>query len=253
MKKFLGEITEYKKAVDSLSLRGNWEDGNNCIRFKTLDGGIIIWYPTTGSIVIQGNNTAQSRVSCLIESLDFEKFQIPKSQSIKISDEEENENYEEMGKKIFVVHGHDVTSREQLELILHKLGLEPFVLANTAGGGMTIIEALEQEIGRGGNCSFGIVLLTPDDIGYAKLEGESNAQPRARQNVVLEMGMLISALGRKNTVILKKGHVEVPSDANGILYISFNEHVKEIVPKLAGRLKDSGFEIDSTKLANAIS
>jgi hypothetical protein len=33
-----------------------------------------------------------------------------------------------------------------LELILHKLGLEPFVLANAGGGGMTIIEALEQEM-----------------------------------------------------------------------------------------------------------
>ena len=51
-------------------------------------------------------------------------------------------------------------------------------------------------------------------------ECEVHAQPRARQNVVLEMGMLIARLGRTNVAILKKGHVEVPSDAQGIVYLS---------------------------------
>ena len=37
--------------------------------------------------------------------------------------------------KAFVVHGHDIVAREQLELVLHRLGLEPFVLANSGGGG----------------------------------------------------------------------------------------------------------------------
>ena len=72
--------------------------------------------------------------------------------------------------KVFVVYGHDTQSREQLELILHKLELEPFVLANTSGNGMTIIEALEEEIVKDSDdkCKFGIVLLTPDDIGYSQ-------------------------------------------------------------------------------------
>src|SRR5207237_920689 len=100
----------------------------------------------------------------------------------------------------------------QLELILHRLRLDPFVLANTGGDGMTIIEALEQEIrsDRAG-VHFGIVLLTPDDVGYAKADGPDAGEPRARQNVVLEMGMVISALKRPNVAILKKGHIEIPS------------------------------------------
>src|SRR5699024_4280035 len=142
-------------------------------------------------------------------------------------------------------HGHDVTAREQLELVLHKLGIDPFVLANTGGGGLTIIEALEKEIGNTQNqARFGIVLMTPDDVGYAKEDGSDNAEPRARQNVVLEMGMLISAVGRGNVAILKKGHLEVPSDAQGILYIPFNDHVKETVPKLADRLRAAGFVLN---------
>jgi predicted nucleotide-binding protein len=84
---------------------------------------------------------------------------------------------------------------------------------------------------------FGIVLMTPDDIGYSKAAGADKAEPRARQNVVLEMGMLIAAVGRPNVAILKRGHIEVPSDAQGILYIPFNDHVKETVPKLVDRLR----------------
>jgi predicted nucleotide-binding protein len=154
--------------------------------------------------------------------------------------------------KVFVVHGHDTAAREQLELVLHKLGLDPYVLANTTGGGLTIIEALESHIGGTNDAAkFGIVLMTPDDVGYSKRDGDSKAEPRARQNVVLEMGMLISSLGRPNVAILKKGHLEVPSDADGILYIGFNDHVKETVPRLAERLNHAGFSIDAIAISKA--
>jgi predicted nucleotide-binding protein len=153
-----------------------------------------------------------------------------------------------------VVHGHDEVSREQLELVLHKLGIDHFILANSGGGGLTIIEALEAKIGHNANAtSFGIVLMTPDDMGYALSAGVDNVQPRARQNVVLEMGMLISSIGRKNIAILVKGHLERPSDADGILYLAFNNHVKEIVPRLSARLKESGFVLNPDKVANASS
>lgn len=156
-------------------------------------------------------------------------------------------------KQVFIVHGHDDTAREQLELVLHKLGLDPYVLANTGGHGLTIIEALEAKIGKNASTSFGIVLMTPDDMGYALAKGQDAVQPRARQNVVLEMGMLISSIGRKNMAILVKGHLEKPSDADGILYISFNHHVKEAVPRLANRLKESGFILSPDKITHASS
>lgn len=71
--------------------------------------------------------------------------------------------------------------------------------------GRTIIEALEQEIGPdAAEVKFGIVLLTLNDLGYSKTEGAEKLQPRARQNVVLEMGVLLSSMGRKNVAILKK-------------------------------------------------
>lgn len=157
-------------------------------------------------------------------------------------------------KQVFVVHGHDETSKEQLELVLHKLGIDHFILANSGGGGLTIIEALEAKIGKNSTAtSFGVVLMTPDDMGYAQSSDAESIQPRARQNVVMEMGMLISSIGRRNIAILVKGHLERPSDADGILYIPFNNHVKETVPRLAARFKESGFVLNPDKVSHASS
>lgn len=127
-------------------------------------------------------------------------------------------------------------------------------MQNTGGTGLTIIEDLEREIGQGQTATrFGIVLLTPDDVGYSKRDGQEAALPGARQNVVLEMGMLLSSLGRSNVVILQKQHLEQPSDAAGILYLNFNDHVRETVPRLIQRLKQAGFTFNEAQIANASS
>ncbi|WP_211317136.1 TIR domain-containing protein [Jannaschia seohaensis] len=220
---------------------------------RTADGAIINWYPSTGKVQVQGKASAKAQFEQAwadytgngpVELVATSRQPMPESP----------ENPANANKRVFVVHGHDNTAREQLELVLHKLGLDPFVLANSGGGGLTIIEALEKEIGPNeGNARSGIVLMTPDDIGYAKAHGEIEAQPRARQNVVLEMGMLIAAVGRGNVAILKKGHLEVPSDAQGILYVPFNEHVKGAVPKLADRLRAAGFVLNPANITKASS
>jgi predicted nucleotide-binding protein len=119
---------------------------------------------------------------------------------------------------------------------------------NTAGGGMTIIESLERKIGKAGESRFGIVLLTPDDVGYAKRDGEKEAKPRARQNVIMEMGMLLSSLARERVAILVKGFVELASDAAGMIYLHFNDHVKEVVPKLAERLQAYGIPLTAAQI-----
>jgi predicted nucleotide-binding protein len=154
-------------------------------------------------------------------------------------------------RQIFIVHGHDPEARDQLELALHRLGLEPFVLMNTSGGGKTIIEAPEGKIGRDYSSDFGIVLMTPDDVGYAKREGPERAEPRARENVILETGMLLSSLTRERMAIVVKGHVQIPSDLQGIIRYHYNDHVREIVPKLCQRLKETGFDLEPGQIAVA--
>lgn len=225
----------------------------NAHQIKTEDGAILNWFESTGTVQFQGKQEAKSKLEADLAT--YTGTAAPTSTSAPVNAQENGQSaVQANSSKVFVVHGHDSVDREQLELVVHKLGLDPFVLQNTGGSGLTIIEALENEIGpRTGAARFGIVLLTPDDIGYAKAAGDKEAQPCARQNVVLEMGMLISAFGRKNVAILKKQHLEVPSDAQGILYISFNDHVKEAVPKLVNRLRSAGFVLNPEAITRASS
>ena len=242
MSEFKGSFGDLQAMVTKFGHIGDWVDIPHGKMFKTKEGGILNWFPASGRINFQGPTAAKEKLQ---QFFDMDSpSDVSSATAVHASSHPQQ--------KVFVVHGHDSVAREQLELILHKLGLNPFVLTNTSGGGLTIIEALESEISNHHNAArFGIVLMTPDDVGYSKCDGDTKAEPRARQNVVLEMGMLISALGRPNVAILKKGHLEVPSDANGILYIGFNDHVKETVPRLADHLNRAGFKIDATALTKA--
>jgi predicted nucleotide-binding protein len=106
-------------------------------------------------------------------------------------------------------------------------------------------------IGKSAQSAFGIVLLTPDDMGYLQEERPEDAKPRARQNVILEMGMLLASLTRRRCAILQKGFVDLPSNMGGVITIPFNHHVREAVPKLVQRLQDAGFKLDPTDIGRA--
>ena len=254
MKKHNGSIEDLKALIQSAGFKiSSCEHKGEGHQIRTEEGAIANWYPSTRKITYQGNNEAKEKLQNNLDAISG-KGSAPKADSAISAVESPTQNSPQPveNKKVFVVHGHDVNARDQLELVLHKLGLNPFVLQNSSGGGLTIIEALEKEIGpRPEAARFGIVLLTPDDMGYSNQAGESAIQPRARQNVVLETGMLISALGRPNMAILVKGNLEVPSDANGIIYLGFDYHVKETVPRLAERLRESGFVISPQSISKA--
>ncbi|HPK32818.1 TIR domain-containing protein [Ottowia sp.] len=252
--KFKGTREDLIAKIQSLGYGLETRATGAAVQVKTTDGAILNWYSSTGTINYQGDAAASAQLKARLEPI-LGAAAVPAQPAFSpvMATDVAPAKVEAKG-KVFVVHGHDQTSREQLELILHKLGLDPFVLQNTGGAGLTIIEALEQEIGPdAAEVKFGIVLLTPDDFGYAKTDGVDKAQPRARQNVVLEMGMLLSSIGRKNVAILKKGHVDVPSDAQGILYLGFNDHVKEVVPRLVDRLTNAGFVLDPSNITKASS
>jgi predicted nucleotide-binding protein len=234
--KFHGEPAEFEALISTAAVPGTWShDQNGKYEFRTKDGAVLNWWPSRGTIQIQGQPAAKDRLYSTIEDLlSSTESLVQAARPVKNASE----------KYIFVVHGHDTEARDQLELILHRLGLQPFILMNSTGGGKTIIEALEGHIGRDFSSDFGIVLMTPDDIGYAKADGPDKAEPRARQNVVLETGMLLASLTRQRMSLLVKGHIELPSDLQGIIRYNFNDHVREIVPKLCARLREVGIDVD---------
>ena len=263
MEKFRGGFGELETLVSGLGYKGEWADDNGKKVFRSEDNAVLNWWPSTGTLQIQGPATPRKQLEGAVKkALSGEPPEpvvptltapaaVPEKPAAASAPADVSD---EVSERVFVVYGHDEPARDQLELVLHRLGLHPFVLGNTSGGGLTIIEALEKEIlspNRGKR--FGIVLLTPDDMGYKQEDGPEKAEPRARQNVVMEMGMLIAAFGRTRVAILKKGHVEVPSDASGIIYLGFNNHVKETVAKLCQRLGEAGFELSPDAIAKASS
>jgi len=183
------------------------------------NGGIINCY-NTGKHVVQGKN--QQETKALLE----ERSVI-------------------CNRKIFVVYGHDDTARTQLEALLRRWDLEPIILDQQASGGQTIIEKLEEYSSEVG---YAIVLATPDDEGRAK--SEDGYKSRVRQNVVLELGLFLSKLGREKVAILLKEAVdfEKPSDIQGLIYIPFQNKVDEVSISLIRELSRQGYVIDSAKI-----
>jgi predicted nucleotide-binding protein len=224
--KFYGSHDQFKDRLLPLDLDGEWEEQPNKVwKFKCRNKAGVLWSETKGTVWFDGPASARAALQASVEATLVDGVATVPA----IGDT-----------TIFVVHGRDELRRDQLELILRRLGLEPYVLQVTGGGGDTLIEALEKMIGKAAQSSFGIVLATPDDIGYLKADGPAEAKARARQNVIMEMGMLLSSLTRKRCAILVRGFVEMPSNMGGVITIPFNEHVKETVPKLV-QIARSGF------------
>jgi len=111
-----------------------------------------------------------------------------------------------------------------------------------ASGGRTIIEKLEAY----GNVAFAVVLMTADDEGRA-VTVPDNLKPRARQNVVLELGYFVGRLGRKNVCALVKDSLETPSDWDGVVYTPLDRHDGWKLT-LCKELKEAGFDIDMSKV-----
>jgi len=177
---------------------------------------------------------------------------------------------------VFIVHGRDHKPVKELKVMLSDFGLNPIVLHEQPSGSRTIVEKLEKY----SDVGYAFVILTPDDVGcldvrvskslksvvetlqnlveaYTVIKRKkplkkardelsraiSLFKTRARQNVVLEFGYFMGLLGRDRVCCLYKGDVELPSDMQGIVYISFKESVEECRDKIIKELKAAGYEI----------
>ena len=143
-------------------------------------------------------------------------------------------------RKIFVIHGHDESARESVARFLEKLELRPVVLHEEPNKGRTIIEKFEAHADVG----FAVVLLTPDDVG--KPTNGDELKPRARQNVILELGFFIGQLGRDRVCPFVKGDVETPSDYDGVVYTKLDDS-GGWKTKLIQELKAAGYDIDANR------
>ena len=204
----------------------------DAIQFVLADGVRVNLY-NTGRIHIQGRIHIHGRDNELLRMAEDAFSEQQPSLAGR------NEPGPSIQNRVFIVYGHDKGALEQLELFLRRLKLEPIILQNLPSGGDTLIEKLETFT----DADFACVLLTPDDEGHPVGKPEM-AKPRARQNVVLELGMVLTKLGRSRVAILVKGEgLERPSDIEGLIYIPFKERIDETKNLLGASLQDAGFNI----------
>lgn len=171
-----------------------------------------------------------TELESILESLDFIS-ELPPTVTHPIR----SESRATASNKVFIVHGHDEGTREAVARVLHQLNLSPVILAEQPNQGQTIIEKFEQS---SQDVGYAVVLLTPDDIGTSKNKPDE-LKPRARQNVIFELGYFAAKLGRKNVCALHKGGIEIPSDYHGVVYVSMDSgdwkwrlalEIKQVMP-----------------------
>ena len=149
----------------------------------------------------------------------------------------------QINNSVFVVHGHDELSKVETARFLELLGLKATILHEQTNGGRTIIEKFE---GHASKAAFAIVLLTPDDVGYAK-DSPNGARFRARQNVIFELGYFCSALSRERVCVLYKEGVEIPNDFTAVVYTPMDT-AGAWKFSLAREMKAAGLNVDLNRV-----
>ncbi len=197
------------------------------------------YHPADNDSRIKKWNDGKQQIINLIDTM-LEELSLFGKQSEEIKSKKEVSTG--MSKKVFIVHGHDDTAKISLARFLEKLKLEPIILHEQPNNGKTIIEKFEKHAAA--SC-FAIVLLTPDDIGYPQKK-KDDAKPRARQNVIFELGYFCGALERKNVSVLYKEGVEIPNDYLGVIYTPMDNRGAWQLD-LAKEMKEAGLQFDMNK------
>lgn len=87
--------------------------------------------------------------------------------------------------------------------------------------------------------------LTPDDMGGPASSEQVN--PRARLNVILELGYFIGKLGRARVCALCLEGVEIASDIHDVLYVPYDLGNRWRL-KLAHEIRAAGISIDLNRI-----
>lgn len=144
---------------------------------------------------------------------------------------------------IFVVHGHSNELKQEVLRFLDQVtNLTAIVLHEQANAGRTIIEKFEEYAAE---AAFAVVLVTSDDEGRAK--GGEDLKPRARQNVVFELGFFFGELGRSRVAALFEPGTELPSDMSGVLYTALDQRGAWKM-ELAREMRAAGLPVDLNKV-----
>lgn len=117
------------------------------------------------------------------------------------------------GAKVFITHGVAGDWREVQNYIERDIGISTLELAQEPNLGRTVLQKLDEE---SSNCSSAVIVMTGDD-----LDGEGN--PRARENVMHEIGYFQAKYGLSAVCLLHEEGTNIPSNIHGLVYIPFTK------------------------------
>lgn len=135
---------------------------------------------------------------------------------------------------VFLVHGHDIKFRDEVDQHLRSLGIQAIILSKETGGSRSLLDRFEALATK---ANFAVVLMSPDDLGASRLQyeykggGEHTLKYRARENVILELGFFYGRLGWDHVFIVKKSaenpwpDFERPSDLAGAVIFETSSEV----------------------------
>lgn len=155
---------------------------------------------------------------------------------------EEQEEELPIGDRVFLVHGRDQAMREETARFLEHLSVEVVILREQPNSGRTIIEKFIDY----SDVGFAVVLLTGDDRGGLRDEPYESQKPRARQNVLLELGFFLGKLGRQRVCALYQDGVDIPTDYQGVAFVRIDDGGGWRL-EVARELKAAGFPIDMNR------
>lgn len=119
--------------------------------------------------------------------------------------------------RVFVVHGHNESARQSVVAVLSRIGLEAVILHEQPNMGRHLLTKLVEEAEL---VTYAVVVMTNDDIGGID---RNTLSPRARQNVILELGYFLAHLGQQRVCAIVTPGLETPSDFDGIVYIPMDD------------------------------
>lgn len=239
---------EYIKQIETLhdnfvtSINKNIIKYNEAIEKEGPYFGSYLGTKESAKILNSLNSQLNEYVFNILEQCSIIDANSVKKQTLKTTNDKKEQSLT-INENVFIVHGHNTEIKQIVARTLSTLKFNPIILHESPDSGNTLMEKLEENSNQ---ASYAIVILTSDDLGKAK--NSNSLQPRARQNVILELGFFIGKLGRKRVFVLKQDDLELPSDISGIVYNNYDGEEGGWKSKLVKNMKAIGFDVDANNL-----
>lgn len=138
-------------------------------------------------------------------------FEVKANSELKFEPVNQEPTQDTRLRRVFISHGRSPDWREVQDYIEKDLKLATLELAQEPNKGRTVLQKLYDE---SNSCSFAVVVMTGDD-------DTGVGAPRARENVMHEIGYFQGKYGLANVCLLHEEGTNIPSNIHGLVYIPF--------------------------------